>query len=91
MSDRIFYAGAAVLALALVGLALVYPQGEGRRAPEPFGAPVHISDAARADLKAQTEKLHPKPPAPPRAAEVQTGARSGAQSGASGLRPAVKP
>ena len=37
MSDRIFFSVAAAAALAMVALALVWPQGEGRRSPGPFG------------------------------------------------------
>jgi hypothetical protein len=37
MSDRIFYPLAAVIALAMIGLALVWPQGTGLRSPGAFG------------------------------------------------------
>jgi len=37
MSDRIFYPLVAVIALAMIGLALVWPQGTGLRSPGPFG------------------------------------------------------
>ena len=40
MSNRLFFAGAALAAVALVGLALVTPQGLGARSPAPFGHPV---------------------------------------------------
>ncbi|MGA0600032.1 hypothetical protein ACO2Q3_04930 [Caulobacter sp. KR2-114] len=37
MSDRIALPLLALLALGLVGLALAWPQGLGRRSPAPFG------------------------------------------------------
>lgn len=37
LSDRIFYPCAALLAVALIALASVYPQGQGARSPKPFG------------------------------------------------------
>jgi len=37
MSDRFFYPLAALLALVLIGLASVWPQGIGARSPAPFG------------------------------------------------------
>ena len=40
MSNRLFFSAAAGLAAALVGLALVAPQGLGARSPGPFGRPL---------------------------------------------------
>jgi hypothetical protein len=40
MSDRIFYPLAALIALAMIALALVWPQGTGMRSPGPFGHPL---------------------------------------------------
>ena len=37
MSDRPFYSLAAGLTVAMVLLALVWPQGAGQRSPAPFG------------------------------------------------------
>jgi hypothetical protein len=37
LSDRVFYPGCAGLAVLMVALALVWPQGEGARSPAPFG------------------------------------------------------
>ena len=37
MSDRMFYSVAAAVTLAMVLLALVWPQGTGQRSPGPFG------------------------------------------------------
>ena len=40
MSDRVFFSLAALVALALMALALVWPQGLGERSPGPFGQPL---------------------------------------------------
>lgn len=37
MSDRLFFTLSAVAAVAMVALALVWPQGTGARSPPPFG------------------------------------------------------
>jgi hypothetical protein len=37
LSDRVFYPTCAALAVLMVALALVWPQGEGARSPWPFG------------------------------------------------------
>lgn len=56
MSDRLFFSLAALAALLMIGLALVWPQGLGRRSPEPFGhaevAPAYVEAARR---KAEAE------------------------------------
>jgi hypothetical protein len=51
MSDRLFYPLAAVAALLMIALALVWPQGYGLRSPGPFGGPVVISETAKAELR----------------------------------------
>ncbi|HWE45606.1 MAG TPA: hypothetical protein VG407_06215 [Caulobacteraceae bacterium] len=50
MSDRVYFATALLIALALVTLSFVWPQGYGREAPGPFGKPVVASPAGQADL-----------------------------------------
>jgi hypothetical protein len=40
MSDRVFFSLAALLAVLLIALSAVAPQGLGARAPGPFGRPV---------------------------------------------------
>ena len=40
MSDHLFYPLAALVALAMIALALAWPQGTGVRSPPPFGHPV---------------------------------------------------
>ena len=43
MRDRIFLPLCVLAAIAMVALALVWPQGMGARSPEPFGHPAEIS------------------------------------------------
>ena len=40
MSDRVFFSLMALIALALIGLALVWPQGLGAPSPGPFERPL---------------------------------------------------
>jgi hypothetical protein len=40
MSDRVFFGAAALIALALIALALVWPQGLGAPSPGPFERPL---------------------------------------------------
>jgi hypothetical protein len=47
MSDRVFFPIAALLALGLIALASVYPQGIGARSPRPFGHETAAAQAAR--------------------------------------------
>jgi hypothetical protein len=54
--DRIFYPLAALAAAVLIGLAMVYPQGEGDRSPSPFGHEPTQQKAARlAALRASAQ------------------------------------
>ncbi|WP_312160357.1 hypothetical protein [Phenylobacterium sp.] len=56
MSDRLFFPLAAALALAMVALAAVWPQGLGARSPGPFGhVPVQQTAQAQAAMKRETE------------------------------------
>jgi hypothetical protein len=59
MSDRAFFSMVAVAVIAVVALALVFPQGDGRRSPAPFG---HVTTA---DAKARQPRLRPAQPAKP--------------------------
>ncbi len=54
MRDRLTLPLMALAALAMIALALVWPQGQGRRSPAPFGHP----------MAAPQEKA--RPAAPPR-------------------------
>jgi hypothetical protein len=55
MSDRVFFSLLALAAIAMIAVALVWPQGQGRRSPAPFGhpvaAPVVPAPAAKASAK----------------------------------------
>ena len=49
MSDRVLFSMMGLAAVAMVGLALVWPQGVGARSPGPFGhVPVQQTAAAKA-------------------------------------------
>ncbi len=53
MSDRVFFSLTALAAVAMVALALIAPQGQGRRSPAPFG------HETTADALARQPKLRP--------------------------------
>lgn len=55
LSDRIFFACVFAIAVGLIALAVVWPQGFGRPAPAPFGKPQVMSAAAQADLAGTTK------------------------------------
>ena len=40
MSDRLFFSALALIAVAMIALAMVWPQGLGARSPAPFGHPL---------------------------------------------------
>jgi hypothetical protein len=40
MRDSVFFSLLALAALAVIALALVWPQGQGARSPPPFGHPL---------------------------------------------------
>lgn len=75
MSDRLFYPVAAFVAVAMVALGLVWPQGFGARSPGPLGHPVVVPDyviaerkmaadeAAKAAAAAQAPAAQPAPEA----------------------------
>lgn len=48
--DRLFFGGLSAACVLIVGLSLVWPQGEASRSPGPFGRTETITAAARADL-----------------------------------------
>lgn len=58
MSDRLFFSLSAAAAVLMIGLALVWPQGLGKRSPKPFGhRPTYEVEAeAAARAKAQPPK-----------------------------------
>lgn len=51
LSDRLFFGGLAVIAILMIALAAVWPQGQGARSPAPFGHPVVIPEYVKADEK----------------------------------------
>ena len=53
MSDRVFFSLTALAVVAMVTLALIAPQGDGRRSPAPFG------HETTADALARQPKLRP--------------------------------
>lgn len=53
-SDRVFFAACGVLALGMIYLAAMWPQGDGKRAPAPFGHATSFDQAAKAG------KAHPE-------------------------------
>ncbi|HYF22866.1 MAG TPA: hypothetical protein VD929_05650 [Caulobacteraceae bacterium] len=61
MSDRVFFASTILLAAAMILLALVWPQGQGRRSPAPFGKPVETP----AYVQAEREEAARAEAAPP--------------------------
>ncbi len=74
MSDRIVLPALALLAAALIGLAMIWPQGLGARSPGPFGsqpvqqrpevqAAIQREEAAAA-RRAQQEQKEQRIPAP---------------------------
>ncbi len=56
LPDRVFYPLAALLAMLLIALASVYPQGIGARSPKPFGHKTFAQDQAEAAARAPKEK-----------------------------------
>jgi hypothetical protein len=74
MQDRVLFPLISVLALAMIGLALVWPQGLGARSPWPFGhAPTQQSQEtkvarARAAAPQPVLSLAPTPSAEPASA-----------------------
>jgi hypothetical protein len=75
MSDRVFFSLAALLAVLMVALAAVWPQGLGARSPGPFGHPV--APVSLAQHAAITRATAAKIAANPRAAATVLGLRTG--------------
>jgi hypothetical protein len=56
MLDRLFLPALALLAVAMIGLALVWPQGFGARSPGPFGSlPLQQTPQMQAAMKREAE------------------------------------
>ena len=60
MTDRWFFSLTALAVIAMVALALVAPQGQGRRSPAPFG------HETTADARARRPRLRPATTAQPK-------------------------
>lgn len=56
MNDRAFYIASAVAAVLIIAFSLVWPQGEGKRSPGPFGHAVTQPDYYRM-LRERNERL----------------------------------
>lgn len=81
MNDKVFYTGAAVIALLMIGLSLVWPQGLGVRSPAPFGHEVVLPDVVRAQReKAERDARRKGEQAAQRAAKAQAAAEASAAS-----------
>jgi hypothetical protein len=69
LSDRVFYPACAALAVLMIALALVWPQGEGARSPWPFGHAATVpswveAKKRRDDMRVRQQKpLRPALPA----------------------------
>ena len=56
MLDRLFLPALVVLAILMIGLAMVWPQGLGDRSPGPFGStPVQQTPEMKAAMKRETD------------------------------------
>lgn len=56
MSDRLFFTSLALVAVALIAFAFVWPQGLGDRSPGPFGhVPVQQTPAMQAAMKRERD------------------------------------
>ena len=64
MSDRLFFTLAGVVALCLISLALVWPQGLGARSPAPFGHAMGPADSDQPLAKKPLRKRTPADVAP---------------------------
>lgn len=81
MNDKVFFTGAAVIALLMIGLSLVWPQGLGVRSPAPFGHEVVLPDVVRAQReKAERDAKRKAEQAAERAAKAQAAAEASAAS-----------
>jgi hypothetical protein len=70
MFDRFFMPVMALLAVAMVALALVWPQGYGARSPAPFGAtPIQQTPEMRAAMKREQEAANRRADAARKAVE----------------------
>ncbi|MCA1934441.1 hypothetical protein [Asticcacaulis sp.] len=84
MNDKVFYTSAAVVALLMIALSLVWPQGLGTRSPAPFGHDIVLPDVVRAQReKAERDAKRKAEQAAERAAKAQAATEASASSTAS--------
>lgn len=56
MLDRLFFPALALMAVVMIGLALVWPQGLGSRSPGPFGStPLQQTPEMQAAMKREAD------------------------------------
>jgi hypothetical protein len=86
MPDKLFYPVMAAVALIMIALSLVWPQGIGSRSPAPFGKEIELPDVVRmerdratreANKQAETARLAAEKAAL-KATEAQTAASAAA-------------
>lgn len=65
LSDRIYYSACAGLCVLMIALALVWPQGEGRRSPGIFGHPEVVPNAFQAKKHREATKARQAAPLRP--------------------------
>jgi hypothetical protein len=65
LSDRVFYPACAMLAVLIIALALVWPQGEGARSPWLFGHTATIPSWVAAKKHRDEMKARQHKPAQP--------------------------
>jgi hypothetical protein len=53
MLDRLYLPFLGLLSIAVIGLAMVWPQGQGARSPEPFG---HTPEQQRPEVRAAMQR-----------------------------------
>lgn len=81
MNDKVFYTGAAVIALLMIALSFVWPQGLGLRSPAPFGHEIVLPDVVRAQReKAERNARRKAEQAAERAAKAQASAEASASA-----------
>jgi hypothetical protein len=72
--DRIFYPLAALVAVGMIALAIVYPQGQGDRSPPPFGHEPELQIQAATDLQIRNAQIAIEAQKAAEAARVQRAA-----------------
>jgi hypothetical protein len=69
MRDRLFYPLALLAALAMIALAMVWPQGMGALSPAPFGHP--LAPPPPPSKPAATAQTQPKPTTKPQTGGIR--------------------